>query len=56
MYLKKGSVILEESQQLALALRLASEGRKVLIKDVPAVVSAVKKLYGDLFLYEDSMD
>jgi len=53
---KKGSVILEESQQLALALRLAREGRKVLIKDVPAVVGAVKKLYGDLFLYEESKD
>ncbi|OWY19291.1 UDP-glucose/GDP-mannose dehydrogenase family protein [Sphingobacteriales bacterium UPWRP_1] len=49
---KKGSVILEESQQLALAVQLAKAGRKVLVKDVPAVIEQVKALYGNLFLYE----
>ncbi len=49
---KPGTTILEESQQLALALRLAQAGRKVLVRDLEPVVSALKTLYGDLFSYE----
>lgn len=49
---KKGSVILEESQQLALAVELAKQGRKVIVQDHPEVIRQVKALYGDLFIYE----
>ena len=49
---KKGSVILEESQQLALAVKLARAGRKVLVKDHPAVIRELKSQYGTLFQYE----
>ncbi|HEX2899856.1 MAG TPA: nucleotide sugar dehydrogenase, partial [Bacteroidia bacterium] len=49
---KPGTTILEESQQLALALRLAQAGRKVRVRDLPVVVAALQTLYGDLFDYE----
>jgi nucleotide sugar dehydrogenase len=48
---KKGSVSVEESQQLALAIKLARAGRKVLIKDRPEVVEQVEALYPGLFMY-----
>lgn len=49
---KRGTTILEESQQLKLAVDLAKSGRKVKIKEVGSVINQVKTLYGDLFLYE----
>lgn len=49
---KPGTTILEESQQLALAERLARAGRKVLVRDHPAVVSELKHRFGSLFAYE----
>lgn len=49
---KQGSILIEESQQLALAVNLAQNGRKVVIQDTPAVVEQVKAIYGDLFIYE----
>ncbi|MEY3443611.1 MAG: hypothetical protein RLZZ519_1892 [Bacteroidota bacterium] len=49
---KPGTTILEESQQLALALRLAQAGRKVRIRDLKAVIGALQLLYGELFDYE----
>tara|TARA_R110002110_G_scaffold285514_2_gene499739 strand:- start:2588 stop:3100 length:513 start_codon:yes stop_codon:yes gene_type:complete len=49
---KKGTVILEESQQLEFAKRLAEAGIDVTIKEDPAVVKELKNLYGDLFNYE----
>lgn len=49
---KQGTTILEESQQLALAERLARVGRKVLIKDQPAVIEELKSEFGSLFQYE----
>ncbi len=49
---KQGSILIEESQQLALAVNLAQHGRKVVIHDTPAVVEQVKAIYGDLFIYE----
>jgi UDPglucose 6-dehydrogenase len=51
---KPGTPILEESQQLALALRLAQAGRKVRIVDMQPVISALQILYGDLFEYQIS--
>lgn len=49
---KKGSVLIEESQQLALAVALAKQGRKVLVKDKQAVIEQVKELHGTLLNYE----
>ncbi len=49
---KKGTVILEESQQLALAMQLAKAGRKVLVREKKMVVEELMKQYGDIFIYE----
>ena len=49
---KKGSYILEESQQLALAVKLAKAGRKVLIREKQKIVDDLKKEFGHLFAYE----
>jgi UDPglucose 6-dehydrogenase len=49
---KKGTIILEESQQLKFAEKLAKKGVSVTIKESPAVVEQLKKEYGDLFKYE----
>ncbi len=46
---KDGSVIIEESQQLALAVALAHEGRKVIVTDREEVKIAVEKMYPGLF-------
>jgi nucleotide sugar dehydrogenase len=50
---KPGSVMLEESQQLALAVKLAQAGKTVRIRERKAVIKEVKKIYGDLFQYEE---
>lgn len=49
---KKGTIILEESQQLALALKLARAGRKVLVREKKTVVEELTKKFGTLFTYE----
>jgi len=49
---KPGTIILEESQQLEFAKRLAEAGIKVRIFEGPAVVEELKARYGDLFSYE----
>ena len=49
---KKGTVILEESQQLEFAVQLAKNGVAVTIKESPEVVAQLEELYGDLFIYE----
>jgi nucleotide sugar dehydrogenase len=49
---KKGTDIIEESQQLRLALSLAGAGRKVKIKDEHVVIEKLKALYGNTFIYE----
>lgn len=49
---KNGTSLLIESQQLRLAVQLASEGRKVLIQDIPEVISQVEELYPGLFNFE----
>lgn len=48
---KAGTVILEESQQLALAERLARAGRKVVVHESDAVLEQLQQLYGNLFEY-----
>jgi UDPglucose 6-dehydrogenase len=49
---KPGVTIIEESQQLALAVKIAQEGYEVIIIETQPVVDQVKELYGDLFKYE----
>lgn len=49
---KKGTEILEESQQLALAVALAQSGRKVLIRDNQAVLDELERDYPGLFELE----
>ena len=44
--------IIEESQKLAVARLIAEQGKKVIIIDEPAVIDAIKALYGDLFTYQ----
>jgi len=49
---KKGTIILEEAQQLEFALRLASSGVEVTIKESEEVTRQLQETYGDLFNYE----
>ena len=49
---KKGTNILEESQQLLYALRLAEEGVDVTICESKDVTKQLKHRYGDIFNYE----
>lgn len=50
---KEGVVILEESQQLLYALRLAEIGYNVTIREHEVVIKELKKLYGDIFKYQE---
>lgn len=50
---KPESTMIEESQQLAFAVGLASRGFKVVIKERPVVVEQVRALHGDVFQYEE---
>lgn len=43
--------IIEESQKLAIAAGLAKRGKRVVIVDVPAVVTEVQKVFGNIFQY-----
>lgn len=49
---KKGTIILEESQQLQFALELAKKGIEVTVEESAPVLSELRKLYGDLFIYK----
>lgn len=49
---KKGTDILEESQQLKLAVSLAKAGKKVKIKEEISVIKQLIDVYGNLFTYE----
>ena len=53
---KKGTDILEESQQLALAVKLMEDGRTICIKSPSLVVEQVKAIYGNKFQYEITDD
>lgn len=48
---KAGTMILEESQPLAFAERLARAGRKVVIRETEPVIDELRMLYGNLFEY-----
>jgi UDPglucose 6-dehydrogenase len=50
---KKGTLILEESQQLFLAKTLAERGAAVIIHDVPEIITELKKTYATMFTYSD---
>lgn len=49
---KPGIPIIEESQQLAFCVGLATNGYNITIVDTAQVIAQVKELYGDLFKYE----
>ncbi len=49
---KKGSDILEESQQLKLAIALANTGYKVIIKESSIVIKMLIDTYSNLFTYQ----
>lgn len=49
---KKGSDILEASQQLKLAEALARSGKKIIIRENPDVIKQLIDLYGNLFIYQ----
>jgi len=48
---KKGTVILEESQQLKFAVELARRGIKVTVEESEEVIKQLKNEYGDLLNY-----
>lgn len=48
---KKGTTLIDESQQLKLAVELAKLGRKVLVIDSAVVIAQVRELYGNLLSY-----
>jgi hypothetical protein len=49
---KPESTMIEQSQQLLLASRLADAGIAVTICERPVVIDQVKKIHGDKFIYE----
>jgi len=49
---KKGTIILEESQQLQLALELVRKGIEVTIEESDPVITELIARYGDLFIYK----
>jgi len=51
---KKGTIIIEESQQLLFAVKIAEKGYKVIIREDIRVIDQVKEIYGDIFDYEIS--
>ena len=50
---KPGSDIIEESQKLKYAVKLAKLGYSITIEDTIDVISAVKKQNGNLFKYKE---
>ena len=51
---KVGTNIIEESQKLALAVKLAELGYNITIRDKRSVVNQVKKVYNNMFTYVES--
>lgn len=49
---KPESILIEESQQLKVAVELAKRGYKVVINERQEVIDAIKPLYGDLLNYK----
>mmetsp|Transcript_21688 Transcript_21688/g.26126 ORF Transcript_21688/g.26126 Transcript_21688/m.26126 type:complete len:364 (-) Transcript_21688:182-1273(-) len=52
---KEGSMvpIIEESQKLAVAAKVAKGGKKVVIRDTELILDAVRAQFGSLFTYEE---
>lgn len=50
---KPGTVILEESQKLALAVKLAQAGKNVVIIEKTVVIEELKQRFGSLFTYHE---
>lgn len=50
---KPGTVILEESQKLALAVKLAQAGKNVVVIEKPVVIEELKSRFGNLFTYRE---
>ncbi len=48
---KPGTDIIEESQQLKIAVEIARKGRKVTVEGNSRVIRQLKNIYGDLFIY-----
>jgi len=48
---KKGTSILDNSQQLNFAVKLAKHGFKVEINDIHEIITQLKKMHGNLFSY-----
>ncbi len=53
---KRGTDILEESQYLALAVKLMEAGRKVVIRESEHVVNELQEMFSDRFTYEITGD
>ncbi len=53
---KQGTEIIEESQKLKFATRLAKLGYKITLKDDRNTLRKIKKQFGDLFRYSDKND
>jgi UDPglucose 6-dehydrogenase len=51
---KTDSTIIEESQQLALALRLARAGKTVVIRERTTIIRFLEKEYPGLFIFEEA--
>ena len=49
---KPGTDIIDHSQQLEFAVKLASLGYNIIVKDNPTVIKKVKEQYGSLFTYK----
>ncbi len=49
---KSGTTIIEESQKLNLAIKLAQKGYKVLLQDRKEVLNQINSIYKDLFKYQ----
>tara|TARA_B100001250_G_C19814554_1_gene797592 strand:- start:3216 stop:4382 length:1167 start_codon:yes stop_codon:yes gene_type:complete len=49
---KRGTSILDDSQQFNFALELAKKGYRVTINEIPEIENQVKEKYGDLFKYQ----
>ena len=48
---KIGTEIIEESQKLLMAVKLAEMGYNITIKDARSIIKKIKKVYNDLFSY-----
>lgn len=50
---KEGTTIIEESQQLLFAVKIAEKGYCVVIEECPSVIKQVRDIYGYLFEYRE---